>query len=51
MDRAPPRSDPKQEKQTVRPLQMLQHMRQRILLLQMRRFGQQMNDDFRIGVD
>ena len=39
----------KQKQQAERPLQMLQHVRQRIVLFHVRRLGQQVNDDFGIG--
>ena len=39
----------KQKEQTERPLQMFQHVRHRIVLLHVRRLGQQMNDNFCVG--
>ncbi len=39
----------KQKQQTESPLQMFQHVRHRIMLLHVRRLGQQMNDDLCIS--
>ena len=39
----------KQKQQAERPLQVLQHVRHRIVLFHVRRLGQQVNDDFRVG--
>ena len=39
----------KQKQQAERPLQVLEHVRQRVVLLKVRRLGQQVDDDFGVG--